>query len=106
MGLWTGSTGVGSRVYGLHSTPAVDSAICIQDLSPRKGYLQVLIFDVRIRSDGGAVGSSRGRRRLALTVVRHGRAWRLIGVWVFSSHGGRFQMMFAPTGSQQRGELD
>jgi hypothetical protein len=39
-------------------------------------------------------------------VARHSRAQRLTGVWVFSSHGGRFPMRFAPTGSQLRGELD
>jgi hypothetical protein len=37
-------------------------------------------------------------------VVRHGRAWWLAGVRVFSSYGGRFSMRFAPIGSQQRGE--
>jgi hypothetical protein len=48
-------------------------------------------------------GSGRGRRRLALTAAHHGRAWRLTGVQVFSSYGGRFLMRFAPTGSQRRG---
>jgi hypothetical protein len=30
-----------------------------------------------------------------LTVARHGRAWRLTGVPVFLSYGGRFPMRFA-----------
>jgi hypothetical protein len=51
-----------------------------------------------------AAGSSQGWRRLALAVVRRGRAWRLIGVRVFSSYGGQFLTRFAPTGSQRRGE--
>jgi hypothetical protein len=46
-----------------------------------------------------AVGSGRGRRRLMLAVVRHVRAWRLTGVRVFSSYGGRLSMRFAPTES-------
>jgi hypothetical protein len=41
-----------------------------------------------------------------LTAARHGPAQRLAGVRVFSTHGGRFLMRFAPTGSQRRGELD
>jgi hypothetical protein len=41
-----------------------------------------------------------------LTVARHGQAQRLARDWVFSSHGGRFTMGFARTGSQRRGELD
>jgi hypothetical protein len=49
-------------------------------------------------------GSGRGQRRLALTAARRGRVWRLTGVRVFSSYGGRFSMMFAPMGSQRRGE--
>jgi hypothetical protein len=32
------------------------------------------------------------------------RAWRLIGVQVFSSYSGRFLMRFAPTGPQRWGE--
>jgi hypothetical protein len=39
-----------------------------------------------------------------LAVVRHGQAWRLTGVQVFSSYSGRFSMRFAPTGSQRQGE--
>jgi hypothetical protein len=54
----------------------------------------------------GAAGSGRGQRGLALTVAHHGRAWRLFRVQVFSSHGGRFPMKFAPTGSQRWVELD
>jgi hypothetical protein len=50
-----------------------------------------LILVVRARSDGGAVGSGRGRCGLALMVARHGRAWRLTRFHVFSSHGGRFR---------------
>jgi hypothetical protein len=65
-----------------------------------------LILVVRARSDGRVVGSGRGQRGLTLTAARHGRAWRLIGVRVFSSHGGWFLMRFAPTGSQRWGELD
>jgi hypothetical protein len=42
-----------------------------------------------------AAGSGRGRR---------GRARWLTGVRVFSSYSGQFSMMFAPTGSQRRGE--
>jgi hypothetical protein len=45
-------------------------------------------------------GSGRGWCGLALTAVHHGPAWRLTGVQVFSSHGGGFQLRFAPTGSQ------
>jgi hypothetical protein len=51
----------------------------------------------------GAAGSIRRWCGLALTAVRHGRAWRLAGVQVFSSHGGRFPMRFAPTGAQHEG---
>jgi hypothetical protein len=80
------------------------------NLRPRsitaKGYLQVLILDIRARSDGGAVGSDWGRRGLVLTAACHGQAWQLTGVQVFSSHGGRFPMRFAPMGSQRWGELD
>jgi hypothetical protein len=64
-----------------------------------EGVYQLLISAVRARLDGGAVGSDRGRPGLVLTAVRRGRAWRLIGVQVFSSHGGQFLMRFAPTGS-------
>jgi hypothetical protein len=82
-GLWTGSTGVGSRVHGfikrrsLATDPTVEVA-----------------------------GFGRGRRGLALAAARHDRAQRLTGVRIFSSYGSRFSMIFAPTGSQQRGELD
>jgi hypothetical protein len=81
-GLWTGSTGVGSRVHGfikrrsLATDPTVEVA-----------------------------GSGRGRRGLALAAARHDRAQRLTGVRIFSSYGSRFSMIFAPTGSQQRGNL-
>jgi hypothetical protein len=51
-----------------------------------------------------AAGSGRGRRRLTLAAARRGRARWLTGVRVFSSYGGQFSMMFAPTGSQRRGE--
>jgi hypothetical protein len=44
-----------------------------------------------------AAGCGRGRRRLTLTVVRHGRAQRLTGVRVFLSYSGQFLMRFAPT---------
>jgi hypothetical protein len=37
-----------------------------------------------------------------LAAARHGRAWRLTGVQVFSSYDGQFLMRFAPTGSQRR----
>jgi hypothetical protein len=36
--------------------------------------------------------------------AHRGQAWRLTGVRVFSSYGGRFSMRFAPTGSDQWGE--
>jgi hypothetical protein len=49
-------------------------------------------------------GTGRGRRRLALTAARRGRARQLTGVRVFSIYGGRFSMRFIPTGSQRRGE--
>jgi hypothetical protein len=65
-----------------------------------------LILVVQARSDGGVVGSGRGRRGLTLTAARHSRPWRPTSVLVFLSHDGRFPMRFAPTGSQQRGELD
>jgi hypothetical protein len=52
------------------------------------------------------VAPANGGSELALTLARHGRAWRLTKVRVFSSHGGRLPMRFAPTGSQRRGELD
>jgi hypothetical protein len=58
-----------------------------------------LILVIRARSDDGAVGSDRGRRGLALTAAHHSRAWWLTGVRVSSSHGGRFPMRLAPTGS-------
>jgi hypothetical protein len=48
-----------------------------------------------------AAGPDRGWRGLALTAARHGRVWRLAGVQVFSSYGGRFSMRFAPTRSQR-----
>jgi hypothetical protein len=51
-----------------------------------------------------AASSGRGRRRLMLAAVRHGRARWLTGVQAFSSYGGRFLMRFAPTESQRRGE--
>jgi hypothetical protein len=38
--------------------------------------------------------------------ARHGWAWWLTEVWVFSSYGGQFSMRFAPTGSQRWGERD
>jgi hypothetical protein len=60
---------------------------------------RILISKVRARSDGGAIGSGRGQRELMLTAACHGRAWRLAGVQVFSSHGDQFPMRFAPTGS-------
>jgi hypothetical protein len=55
-------------------------------------------------STAEAAGSGRGRRRLALAAAHHGRAWRLTGVRVFSSYGGRFSIRFAPTALQRRGE--
>jgi hypothetical protein len=53
-----------------------------------------------------AAGCGRGRRGLVLTAARHGRAWWLAGVQVFSSYGGQFLMRFTPMGSQRRGERD
>jgi hypothetical protein len=47
-----------------------------------------------------AAGSGRGWRRLAVAAARHGRAWLLARVWVFSSYGGRFSIRFAPMRSQ------
>jgi hypothetical protein len=35
----------------------------------------------------------------------HSRAWRLTGVRVFSSYGGRFSMRFAPTGHIDEGNM-
>jgi hypothetical protein len=55
-------------------------------------------------STAEAAGSGRGRHRLKLVAVHRGRAWRLTGVRVFSSYGGRFLMRFAPTESQRPGE--
>jgi hypothetical protein len=49
-------------------------------------------------------GSNRGRRRLTLAAMRHGRAMRLTRVRVFSSYGGRFSIRFSPTVWQRRGE--
>jgi hypothetical protein len=49
-------------------------------------------------------GSGWGWRRLMLDAACHGQAWRLAGVRVFSSFGGRFSIRFAPTGTQRRGE--
>jgi hypothetical protein len=51
-----------------------------------------------------AAGSGRGWRWLTLAAARRGQAWRLAGVRVFLSFGGRFSIRFAPTGSQRRGE--
>jgi hypothetical protein len=51
-----------------------------------------------------AAGSGWGRRRLALTVARRGRARWLTEVRVFSSYCGWFSMRFALTGSQRRKE--
>jgi hypothetical protein len=65
----------------------------------RRGIFFDLIMATQARSDGGGFGSDRWRRGRALTVVRHGQAWRLTGVRVFSSHVGRFPMRFAPMGS-------
>jgi hypothetical protein len=52
-----------------------------------------------------AAGFGRGWHRLALAAVHHGRVRRLVGVRVFSSHGGRFLIRFDSTGSQQQGDL-
>jgi hypothetical protein len=38
--------------------------------------------------------------------ARHARAWRFVGVQVFSSYDGRFFMRFAPTRSQRQRERD
>jgi hypothetical protein len=74
-------------------------AICGRDLKA-EGVFSDLIVAAQARSDGGGFGSFRWRRGRTLTAVRHGRAWRLTGVSVFSSYGDRFLMRFAPTGSQ------
>jgi hypothetical protein len=67
---------------------------------------QLLISAVHHQSNGWRGWLRPGQRGLMLTVARHGRARRLVGVWVLSSYGGRFLMRFAPTGSQRWGELD
>jgi hypothetical protein len=72
MGLWTGSTGVGSCVHGLHYMPVVDSVICVQDLSPRRGILasnlgrsSLIRWLGWLAPTGGGAGSHSRRRATA-----------------------------------------
>jgi hypothetical protein len=78
--LCTGSTGVVSQVYRL------------------------LISVVHRRSDGWGRWLRPGVAPARAHGACHGWAWRLAGVRVFSSYGGRFLMRFAPTGSQWWGK--
>jgi hypothetical protein len=68
-------------------------------IEPSELLSRLLISVVHHRSDGWGSWLWPG-------AARHGRAWCLTRVWVFLSHGGRFSMRFAPTGSQRWGELD
>jgi hypothetical protein len=94
--------GLGSWVHGIgthlgSSNPrSMIRIFCTERVSTH------LILVILARSDGGTVGFGQGRRGLTLTVACLGRAWWLAGVWVFSSHGGRFPMRFSPMGSQRR----
>jgi hypothetical protein len=98
--------GPGSRVHGIGTHSGLSNPRSTIRILYTERVSTHLISVVRARSDDGAVGSGRRRRGLALTATRHGRAWRLTRVQVFLSHGARFPMRFAPTGSQRRGELD
>jgi hypothetical protein len=98
--------GPGSRVHSIGSYLGSSNPRSTIQILCTKRVSTHLILIVRARSDSGAVGSGQGQRGLMLTPARHGRAWQLTGVQVFSSHGGGFLMWFAPTGSQQRAELD
>jgi hypothetical protein len=75
-------------------------------IKPSEPLSRLLILAFHHRYDGWGDWLRPGRCRLALTVVHHILARRLTGVRVFVSHGGRFPMRFAPTRSQQQGELD
>jgi hypothetical protein len=71
-GLWTGSTGIGSQVHRLHLMMVVDSAICVQDLSPWRGISASNLARSSLikrlgwlAPAGGGVGSCSRRRATA-----------------------------------------
>jgi hypothetical protein len=103
---------VGSRINGSDWIKRIDISARVFRFNLTLGCHQLFTADLTqgchrlFGADPTAevAGSGRGRRRLALTVARHGRVRRLTGVRVFSSYGGRFSIRFSPTGSQWRGE--
>jgi hypothetical protein len=86
----------GSTDFIKHRSLASGSTTQIQ---PSEPVYRLLISTVHHRSDGRGGWLWSG-------AARYGRARRLAGVRVFSTYGGRFDMRFAPTGSQRWGERD
>jgi hypothetical protein len=90
----------------IESSESVPLLGCLDPIGRRVAIISSQLIQESIGADPTTevAGSGRGRRRLTLTAVSHGRARRLVGVQVFSSYDGRFSMRFTPTESQRRGE--